>query len=1532
MSQGPEQLRQLMQKLRENREAAQMRRKKEVTGDKKQGDETRTAQAGNAKLTEVRQKTEKRITNLREELAEKLKDKNKPASKALEGVNLNNIRDEATLQALRDFAEIDPPELQENPAGVNRLTVTLQERLNLAKQSGKLTQEIEIQAQVAAEISARTTVLIVNNPEALDKQVGAVATLVKDSGSKQQETVENVAKELGALAREVPEVQQATRVVLEKVVVKVEVPAPQAESMYEAAKTGAIGSHLTATSRVEQLADNQAYHAQAGDGKSEKPAINDEADTVVVAEAQHVKVSPEKPTAVEELDRALTKLQEIKVITQEKADEYKRGLTTSDRAAVQQTTGEIYENLPDTPEAKQSFTDLMAATVKSRLSEESYHKVDAVVESVDKNVSTKARASAVKGLAAEQIHADGELVDGVADTAVFYLTAQVMKAEIPSRAESVDVVVRQALRSDRQNQKVREAIVFAQEAINDPKLKTRPESNTILSRFFTTFDRVVPEYSRTDQQYKEATAMLKSGASDTFNTAGLNPKAKAEVVILNDALEIRPELAGDLGYLEREENKLLSSANLNRAQKKELHAKFEALRQAAVDRQHQESMQTAPFEGSPRERPPRDKAELDQLGIQARERLTRLIDQNNTIIDQNEVDSLGQLIPIVYSAAVASTPEQVSTLFTQLGALKGLNHVQKAAVDQIKQSLLDLNRYLAYKPRLEDINEYDYRQGGLENEDFEFISSLTGIVGVLERLDRGETVTDVKWIKNGEIDFEMIPEEVLHILNKLFSGPDANRHAPWEQSFSQLYHDPIYQQIIHQLRGATQKITEYYKNHPDKIMPKVRVYDVDPKDGHAKYMEVPLNQAFKKMAEDMITERTTREYWHNVVWIIQTRGKPESLAGYAERFKMEELEVVMLSQKEAASMTRLLEGAILKLLSDRDWINPADLFARKSQVKIDEIIQGLVREVYGEPNKDNEWKIQRAYAIARGVGLGVTGKIMDHLAAADPPRGIHALTGYFGSALLSAWNFSRHHAYRWWSAFVSKEGVANLGGKLPYVQMKSHKGFLDIKGRLRPYTLGEITQSMMKHATDTRVYTKQNKDNVNIPWVEIADLIKVKGLLSRRGWRLRAPLSRHVVDANGNQLRVDLDAKDTLPWEKVDLKASWENLKLVGGPALEWFLDELGGAKLTPEQKRIVIAENINRNGLMKHLRDRNPLRFVWFDNLPENETGSIRKTALNLVKDSQNNLGIFLDVKENRDQVEYDVLVISDMLVRKRVSRLEDLSNADKRDLRTRLGNHKKEDGSDTGINRFDVAEAYWQALQVAAQARQQFFADQYLVYGVESVDLDYEAVRWGEAGSEAAARAFGDINTQAEHIVKPLQDLPDLMAKVSAEKDFKRYVEFLEIVKAKQVSVHGNIEASETVYKIAFLMIKYHDIDVWGRLPGGIGTLSKIANQLVGPKAARSIVQELQGSGAWGWDEQTKGTFIRALVEHGILPAHKHTPGYSIEFEYNAERLDQDTGARRDQVYYDIARSGVPAIMMLIALAALQESEKEERQRAAA
>ena len=598
-------------------------------------------------------------------------------------------------------------------------------------------------------------------------------------------------------------------------------------------------------------------------------------------------------------------------------------------------------------------------------------------------------------------------------------------------------------------------------------------------------------------------------------------------------------------------------------------------------------------------------------------------------------------------------------------------------------------------------------------------------------------------------------------------------------------------------------------------------------------------------------------------------------------------------------------------------------------------VRQKLRDFVKARNQDlSERDLNRLISLAAGTVFGITGEGFDILSQAKPPPidSNREITGYFADNILPYWNLPH---------LFERFGIPGKVPELLYLKV--------MKGGKLPFTKeGQWDYRILEKAREQGV--KELKTGLlwslsgGPPLIEVMSKnFGIRGVLSRGGWRILALTSHHLVgkeDDDGKQLPVfsspinweadvsdkeqkDIDAKTGLPrkvanqmlWENIDWEKSFKNLEKAGtGVMFSYWIDKRIDAEAGHDgQKKAELTKKYYNEYLWK-TRNRNPLIFLRYD-LAQSHKTSLRYRALGRVDEYKDKRNDFNTIKSEIDEIERDLMMVTEEITRRHAWSDEGGEGSDK---------WSAWDVIKFGEKR-EKAKKYWKALQVEIweenadgtpkkepgkavdEIRDNFFKEKYFFFGSEDMDFRETAMR--EAGFDVMKRAFGDINTLSKG-VEEFMSVPDKLIAAAEAHNYKELIGSIDKICHAVESVHGVGEARRMAYYLTTMMTRYFDKSWWTQLPLGVGTVLNWITR-------SSLSEKVGGKRAWQWDEEKTAAFINDVRLTGYLETDKTK-------EFSIHMLRAETGARNVQAIYDILRTAIPLIILLMMWQAAKEETK--------
>lgn len=952
---------------------------------------------------------------------------------------------------------------------------------------------------------------------------------------------------------------------------------------------------------------------------------------------------------------------------------------------------------------------------------------------------------------------------------------------------------------------------------------------------------------------------------------------------------------------------------------------------------------------------------------------------------------------ITQAAAQVNEADFLESQAQAISAIENsLNEADKELANRAKNLLSLRSNFIksqeSYNPYERSL-ESQYRQVGFTDEDINFIETdLDSWQRILEYVQ-----------KNGYKDFD---RRLTEIYSKLFRSATRSTRSFFDHNWDIFIQKPVYEHINSKIEIARQ----YFEQHPGieggHHLGRVEEFDKIKKKRVER--DIHLSEALHQLKLKAEMRHEFTEYTHNVYVILQTRGELKDLAGYSERIKSHDLELLFLGESLLPSVVHIYEQELTRSLAAKNWEITPELFTEdvNGEIEIErhvkEIVSGLTDN---EGKKYGVLDIERAISEARGMVLGITAIAIDRLAEARPPtpKTDRFAASYFGEKILSAWNPMYHSTIRWSS-------ISGKNYDILYAQAFQ-------KGRFVPWDNTSLTRVKNNFNSESKV-SFNYEGMAGLPIIHVANLFGLSGLFARGGWRVTEATDYLMVDKNGNMLK---DNMGQVKYSDVDWSKSWENLKQGGTSLLYYWIDkraeteakypqekqelealknkyeslkktavDAGKIGLTPDQEnaqeqekkkitekykayhdQVVQERRIQlKKEIFEMVRDRNPLKFTYFDKEDVYSPKSLRERAYfkafgqkSPFTRGKNEKGELIEEegKSNLDakqfeKIERNCLLITEKLVKGKVEKVL----VDGKEEERKVSRWKRDELSDEEMEQIikDPTERertlkYWDAVieeigkpverifgndDMNVADKEKFkemaqkvehhegrtilkftsmveeFAHRSFPYTFGADDLDYELVQWAEGGEHVVGRVFKDAFGLSEG-QNVLFDFDNIFRDINMKHDYHPWVEAIMEATQPVRGIHGDAKADEIAYYMAVLFKDYFGKNALARLPFGFGTLYGIF-------AKESISQLRYGKYGYSIDEQTLAAFVNDLIMAGQIPQQKFMPERSNFFIQG--RLKAELGGRTVQAAYDIARSVIPLVLFLIMLEGMREETK--------
>lgn len=900
----------------------------------------------------------------------------------------------------------------------------------------------------------------------------------------------------------------------------------------------------------------------------------------------------------------------------------------------------------------------------------------------------------------------------------------------------------------------------------------------------------------------------------------------------------------------------------------------------------------------------------NQLGVQAA-KFEQL--QGKTPARSKELENLRQKA-MAFATFDADMHPDMGAISAQLrqvrDAVNGLvNAGRLSAADAALASTLSnyVDNRLALIGTEEDIREMAEKGGRKEvgyylkrfnQEEVQFIDSVLSRPAEILRQIRTEE------------GFNKFEKRIKKIHNAVFKNADLNTDQQFEHVFTAMYHVPAVEDVVSMVQAAEAQATDR-----------------------------PLQDRLRVLRSQLNADRILRSYTHNASYILQTRGELETLAGFSEKLQAANLEEGFKKEPLVQRASEFLLQKVNQTLSADNWVVSTEFMLPdpdKGGVLVDLEVEEMLKKFYATELKNKEiqdWELQRAYRIAKGVHLAGTGEILDRIGEARAPvEGEYgAYMGYYGEKIGPIWDIMNHFYGRW--------GIPNVVPELMYALIRGH-------GTLEGWEHKHL-ESIMEKMQSLRGSKKVQflHDLGGVPFIEIRNLFKAGALPSRHGWRADAATLHLLVDKDKKTFSQPTGAEKD--YAGVDWEQSGENFKRAGTYVMwHWAksraenvakLEAKNKVFLSEKQKDAFIksrSEELTtqyKREAIEHAKKVNPMKFAFFEKEemfdPELYGESVRGKALVAVfKDEAKNYLSIRDKSSGFDKdtkalhVEDNVIIVQSRALMRARKEYDEGKNVT-------WGITEADYEVIVDPTEREQAKTYHDALQSAISEKKMYlisedgkglgkvpmvewFARKPNPFGIGSEDTDWSMLKFKTAGGSLIGRTFKDANDLNSGVTE-LMNMENVLIAADVAGSIDPIVEWIGKVSGPVAGVHSAEDGSKVARIVASAVIRYYDTDKWWRL------LPRPIRGLIGQFFENSMSVKVSGKKALRLDEAGKFEFIEKLRQARIV------------LEHDAEILKKEVGAREwTQVYgVDFFREYVPAIFLLILLQAmLEEAQQSE------
>lgn len=730
------------------------------------------------------------------------------------------------------------------------------------------------------------------------------------------------------------------------------------------------------------------------------------------------------------------------------------------------------------------------------------------------------------------------------------------------------------------------------------------------------------------------------------------------------------------------------------------------------------------------------------------------------------------------------------------------------------------------------------------------------------------------------------------VFNSIFKRADVNPTQEFNNVFSAFYDQPVYTAFIDWLQA------------------------------NGKYPE----------ANKFQLERQMRESAHNANYVVLQNIGSEQFVGFAQGLRNEHVDYAFRLKGVTQAM-HAFEQAFLKVREENGgFIPPEDVMddpktGKRGKVEtlargylIREIRQGLLEEKDSEGKviggifhdvDDNDWRVNRAIAISRGMGL-LTGRIIEIAASSIIPEGNKYISLYAQKIIADLAPF-RH--------LVGKFNIARDKNKIFTLLLNRNK--------LKPWQYKELKEMtddelMLQVANGLGEADKKGNDRL------LAQLnpFGVGGVFSVSTWRTATD---------------DIEAGTT-----GSMKLKGEENRIGTGVIIEANRRDLSPKKTPKERKKA--RENIEAQ--LNVIEETQPLKLFF------NMRGGIDKggNSVGLQGQVLRELGYEIDkdgfeayikaqaggdkekekklMSEERGKIKYypQLQEYIDELIVLQEKYLVDVKRF--RDARARGEEVKEEDNpelkgldftsiTDSDMTQGEVEEKRNRVRRLASKIKDKFnhgrdsegrtFREGFIEdlaekpwripfnFGTE--DVPYDEYEFTKLGSNAIARRWGDFGNENKAVAATLE----LMNNMHAYKTPEQVAEALHKIYSP-IDQYDPGVAAEITSRLAEGVAKFYSKDYISRLPFGMGTI-------LGLRGKNSFAEAAWGRGATSWDENEVNKFTRLLRAKGIL-----------SLEGQRELQSRTIGGRMDitkAFFRNYAQLGLFAVLFYIIKNSVRETK---------
>lgn len=873
--------------------------------------------------------------------------------------------------------------------------------------------------------------------------------------------------------------------------------------------------------------------------------------------------------------------------------------------------------------------------------------------------------------------------------------------------------------------------------------------------------------------------------------------------------------------------------------------------------------------------------------------------------------------------------------------------------DAIYSSIDQLRRDRTLDPHLEQVGIRDKELQDIYN----LVKSPKTFIEHLRKLSPADRDAEIK-------KFNI---NVRHLASKLLSVVDADHERFFDEIFTPLYHDPVYNNLVDGL-NELQNTLKGLENKPEvegglRIKTEFEFFDRNKQFFSKKAERIDLSEAIGSLKKFVTAEKEFKRYFHNMYSLTLTRAPLESYVNYANHVPTEAIQLLLEENPELESAIRyhmqylrVYQGFLENWKTPREHPYIPDPNDPAHEIPVDKFVKNQIRkfgiaglEAAGLEHRHlEEWEIERLSAMARGFVLFANGEALDTLASGGP-RGDNQFTQFWGP--LHEFNPMRFHAFRWFANIFGQHELMHyapngeefaLGGRFNIFET-----FFDPHG-MKPWDPKEIIvkadklKALRKTKEPPRIVTEKMVRE-GIPLIEDERFFGTGLIKERGGWR-HDMVKDLYMNLDGSIRPEFLNPDGSKNYEAI-LKTIMRVDLFVANRLLEdWYAE--GQMTTNPTFRRE--QRNIYRKMILERLRNIAPQEFLILENA----------------------------LMQHKELKGYSREKVKDMMLG--TSRITDYL----------LGNTV----GDFTPTIIDLTDTHWQEIFTEkgipeGMTQQQYikemkdFIEKLRVVASDAIDgrtgitlndMDgklepwKEAVRirsfptylevkrnsnWHNLGPFAVGRAFGDANKISKTYWEVLPAIRSTLLDYQTNPDkakhdrFQAYFGLVRKLYDAYDEVHGksnNAVDRASVYKVGYQLsmmgLKYFQKSIWARTPGAGRVVSYLdpMSSWAHYSAGRGGVLELDEQMCRVWADTAEKLNLFA-PSHGVVVDAKPRKlfgfipaGNSLTYRrtnWNGARFRREGGATNIHVTVDILRSYIPLVIGLIVLAAITKSTEEEK-----